>query len=311
MSESHNPNYRETYFQHPTLTKINGDPTYTGLAKLEREIKANGKSVPSILGGGSQGHLGLVSSHESYDRVSPGVPFTRPVLPVLPNLANSTANQIAVAEEAYAKTLHAFKTCSILERIIIQQVNTAVDPDCLANLIDDETGLLEGPVHNIMKHLFETYRAITPQTLTSAKAALETTTYNHAKPIANVFTAINEYANMADAANSGETPTQLINIGLIIITRSTLFGSDIRKWHGKTADQKTWTAFKTHFKEAQREIKRSQPAVTTDSLGYHQVNAATIVDQVIERLTTEQMQHESEQQDAANATQQDGMIEQM
>jgi hypothetical protein len=162
-----------------------------------------------------------------------------------------------------------------------------------------------------MKHLFRTYGAITPQTLTSAKAALETTTYNHAKPIANVFTAINEYANMADAANSAETPTQLINIGLIIITRSTLFASDIRKWHGKEAPEKTWTAFKHHFKEAQRNIKRSQPTVTTDSLGYHQVNAATIVDQVIERLTTEQMQHESEQQDAANATQQDGMIEQM
>jgi hypothetical protein len=182
MSES-NPNYRETYFQHPTLTKINGDPTYTGLAKLEREIKANGKSVPSTLGGGSQGHLGLVSSPESYDRVSPGVPFTRPVLPVLPDLSNSSEKQIRVASEAHAAKLQEFQTCNILERTIIQQVNTAVDPDCLADLIDDETGLLEGPVHNIMKHLFETYGAITPQTLTSAKAALETTTYNHAKPI--------------------------------------------------------------------------------------------------------------------------------
>jgi hypothetical protein len=105
MSESHNPNYRETYFQHPTLTKINGDPTYTGLAKLEREIKANGKSVPSTLGGGSQGHLGLVSSPQSYDRVSPGVPFTRPVLPVLPDLSNSSEKQIRVAQEAHAATL--------------------------------------------------------------------------------------------------------------------------------------------------------------------------------------------------------------
>jgi hypothetical protein len=203
-----------------------------------------------------------------------------------------------------------FKTCNILERTVIQQINTAVDPDCLADLIDDETGLLEGPVHDIMKHLFDTYGAITPQTLTSAKATLETTVYNHSKPISNIFTAINEYANMADAANSEETPTQLINIGLIIITRSTLFASDIRKWHGKEATEKTWKAFKTHFKDAQRDIKRSQPAVTTDTLGFHQVNTATIVDQVIERLTTDQLQHEA-QQEAANATQQDGMIEQM
>jgi hypothetical protein len=206
MSDNH-PNYREAYFQHPTLTKISGDPTYTSLAKLEREIKANGKSLPSTLGGGSQGHLGLVSSPHSYDRVSPGVPFTRPALPELPDLSGSTANQIAVAEEFYAKALEAFKMCNLLERTIIQQINTAVDPDCLADLIDDEIGLLEGPVHLIMTQLFETYGAITPQTLTSAKAALETTTYNHTEPITTVFTAINEYANMTEAVESAETPT--------------------------------------------------------------------------------------------------------
>ena len=201
--------------------------------------------------------------------------------------------------------MQSFKLCNIIERAIIQQINTAVDPDCLSDLIDNKTGLLEGPVHLIMAQLFETYGAITPQTLTSAKAALETTTYNHAKPITTVFTAINEYANMAEVAESAETPTQLINIGLIIITLSTLFSSDIRKWHSKEDTEKTWPAFKSHFKEAQRDIKRSQqPTVTTDSIGFHnQANAATIVDQVIERLSAEQMQHELQQQEMANATQ--------
>ena len=64
MSDSQ-PNYREAHlhFQHPSLTKISGDPTYKSLANLEKEIEANGKSVPSTLGGGSQGHLGLVSTY--------------------------------------------------------------------------------------------------------------------------------------------------------------------------------------------------------------------------------------------------------
>jgi hypothetical protein len=40
-------NYRENYFQHPSLMKISGgDPTYTiSLTKLKKECKANGKSV--------------------------------------------------------------------------------------------------------------------------------------------------------------------------------------------------------------------------------------------------------------------------
>jgi hypothetical protein len=77
-------------YQHPSLAKINSDPAYTSLARLEKECKANGKSIQSTLGGGNQGHLRLVSSVLAYERVSPGVPFERPVLPVLPNLTNGT-----------------------------------------------------------------------------------------------------------------------------------------------------------------------------------------------------------------------------
>jgi hypothetical protein len=73
MSDSLTINYRESYFQHPSLTKIDGDPTYTSLAKLARECKANGKSVATTLGGGLQGYLGLVCSAAAYERVSPGV----------------------------------------------------------------------------------------------------------------------------------------------------------------------------------------------------------------------------------------------
>ena len=119
--------------------------------------------------------------------------------------------------------------------------------------------------------------------------------------------------------------TQLINIGLIIITRSTIFSSNIGKWNSKPEADKTWPTFKAHFKEAQRDIKQSQLTITTDSLGFHgQANAAAIIDQVIERLTThhnpttttsaetiaeqQMQQHFSEM---ANASQQQSMMEQM
>jgi hypothetical protein len=290
MSVSH-INYRENYFQHPSLTRISGDPTYTSLAKLEKECKANGKSVSSTLGGGQQGHLGLVCNALAYNRVSPDVPFVRPLLPVLPDLTASTAPQIAEARQAYADRLAAFQACNLIERTIIQQINTALDADCLADLIDDDTGLLEGTIPEILQSLFDTYGDITPQSLTAAKAKVEGTTYNHSRPIVNLFTDINEYANMADAAHAAETTEQLINIGIIIITRSTIFASDIRKWHAKPDADKTWPLFKEHFRAAQKEIKRSQPAVTTDSLGFHgQANtASSIVDQVVDRLSAQQL----------------------
>jgi hypothetical protein len=77
-----------------------------------------------------------------------------------------------------------FQACNLIERTIIQQLNTAINKDCLADkLIDDETGLLEGTVPQILQNLFDTYRAITPQTLAAAKA----TTYNHSRPILTIL----------------------------------------------------------------------------------------------------------------------------
>ena len=95
--------------------------------------------------------------------------------------------------------------------------------------------------------------------------------------------AITAYSNMAGAANAAKTPAQLINIGLIIIARSTIFASDFRKWHDKPIALQNWTLFKEYFKLAQRAIKKSRPLITTDLLGFHQANAVSLVHQLSNR----------------------------
>ena len=113
-------NYRETYFQYLTLTKIRGDPTYLSLSELEKECRANGMSVQTTLGGGAQGHLGLTCSAPAYERVAPGTPFIRPVLPVLQQTANATGFQIEAARTIYDDELKVFHVCNLVERLIIQ-----------------------------------------------------------------------------------------------------------------------------------------------------------------------------------------------
>ena len=162
------PNYRETFFQHPTLTKIAGDPTYTSLAKLEREYEVNVKSVRSDLSRGAQGHLGLASTATAYTRIAPGTPFIRPSLPTLPT-TEGTAAVINAARQAYDDQMIAFNDCNTIERTIVQQINTALDNDVLAYLIDNFAGLLVGIIPEIMAQIYNTYSTITPQSLTAAK----------------------------------------------------------------------------------------------------------------------------------------------
>ena len=47
-------------FKFPSLTKINGRPTYAAISVMREELYANALAVPSSFGGGQLGHLGMV-----------------------------------------------------------------------------------------------------------------------------------------------------------------------------------------------------------------------------------------------------------
>ena len=72
--------YRSIYFAFPNLTPIDGEPDADILIKLKNQVKANASSVPSNLGGGANGYLGLVLSPATYAMVS-NIPFVQPAHP--------------------------------------------------------------------------------------------------------------------------------------------------------------------------------------------------------------------------------------
>ena len=61
---------KQTFFDYPKLTKIEGEPTIMTLLKLKNELKANAQSVPTVLGSGQHGHLGLVLTTAVYENVA-------------------------------------------------------------------------------------------------------------------------------------------------------------------------------------------------------------------------------------------------
>ena len=73
-------NYRLQYFTNKEITKISGEPTYYTLQNLHKQIKSNAASVPSTLGGGQHGHLGLVLDPLKYQTISL-ISFHQPVDP--------------------------------------------------------------------------------------------------------------------------------------------------------------------------------------------------------------------------------------
>ena len=50
------PDYKNQFFQHSELTRIQGEPTTASLINLQNEVKSNAASVHTTLGGGNHDH---------------------------------------------------------------------------------------------------------------------------------------------------------------------------------------------------------------------------------------------------------------
>ena len=80
MAQSGPVDYAKAYFLHQSLTPIQGEPDYSSLKILDKELKANVCRVTLDLGGGGYSHLGLVLTAHDYAMIS-AMMYVRPVHP--------------------------------------------------------------------------------------------------------------------------------------------------------------------------------------------------------------------------------------
>ena len=94
MVQNPNIDYTSTNFEYPVLTRITGQPDYTALKKIKDELQVNATSVPTDLGGGDHGHLGLVLTATEYANIS-ATPYLKPVHPGILTIPVGTAQHAA------------------------------------------------------------------------------------------------------------------------------------------------------------------------------------------------------------------------
>ena len=162
------PNYRENFFQHPTLTKITGDPTYASLAKLKRECKSNFKirlqrprqRIPRTPWPSEHSHS--LRRHRTRNSFHPSIPSY-----LIHHRRNSRGNQRR--PPSLRRQIDCLQRLQHHRADHCPKINTALDNDILADLIDDSTGLLIWIIPEIMGELYDTYGTVAPQSLTAAK----------------------------------------------------------------------------------------------------------------------------------------------
>ena len=222
------------YFEFPNLTKIHGEPNFDSIKKIHNQIKANCQSVQSNLSGGTFGHLDLVLNVQQYKLLF-NAPFIRPAHPgVLVIPPGTTQHRSALMRDQHAESLLVFNKVHNLEKALRQQIITAVESTYLAVLRNFQTNSINLSIDAIFQHLYDTYGNISPKSLQDYEDRIKTMIFDPTQPIDDVFNAVMDPADYAEATGAPYSQQQTINTSYNILSKTAKYGKWILEWNRKT-----------------------------------------------------------------------------
>ena len=263
------PDYKNQYFQHPELTRIQGEPTTSSLITLQNEVKTNAMTVHATLGGGNHGHLGLVLSPAEYAQIPNTAPYVRPAHPGAFNIAiNATQFQIIQTRETHHENLRRFNESNAVERTLLQQIVAAIEPRFLTALRDDNTQRIERTIPEVFQYLFDTYGDVTIEELKQMRHRMENLTFTPNEPVDSIFIEIDKYAKMCELAQAPLTTRQICDFGYMHMLKLLKYKSTLKEWNAKPVADQTWLNFKTLFRTAHRAMKKTGELQQHDGLNH-------------------------------------------
>jgi hypothetical protein len=157
------------------LKKIHGKTTYESLQNVSTELKVNASSVPSTLGGGQNGHSGLLLSNDQYITMAHAIPW---VTPGNPGTFDGPQIKAAAKESGKNsnKNLNSVKipTRHLSRNLLVDLIN----PIYLRAMLNRATGQYSTNIRALVLHLFATYGKITPQQVKAKEMELYNMHYN-------------------------------------------------------------------------------------------------------------------------------------
>ena len=292
-------------FPEPSISSISGEPNYADIKRVHDTLKNNATSVPSTLGGGAHGHLGLIMNDATYQTLTnnpfviPANPGNGPVI-----AANSTQAQIGAATRQYNQLYKCFHTCTRVDLALKQQIIQAFDSTYLESQKDPNTGYNNVSALGMITELYDLYGAIDAVDLENNAMRMKTP-WQPTSPITVLFKQIEDGLNFATAGSQPISVEQSINTAYLLIFATGHFSEECKQWNAKPPVQKTWPNFKRHFTKAYKDLKAMHKLQASLGTGV-QFGANSIIPAAVYNAATEYHRETTEAiHSLVNATQAD------
>ena len=273
-------------FPHPVISRQIGAPTYETINDVHTKLKANASSVPTTLGGGAHGLLGLMLGPATYLAIT-GHNFATPPNPgAQPVIAPGTTRpRIEGIVRAHASDLRTYQEASRTDQALKQILLDSFDDKYLRGLRNRHTAYAGSTALQLIQYLYTNYGVITQLDLNENETKMKSP-YDPAQPIEVLYDQIESAVEYADSAGAPFTDTQIVTTAYLLIFRTGLYKDACKEWNRRALAEKTWHNFKTDFTAAHRELIHFQQA--NQQAGFHQpgqANNAEIVNAYHEETT--------------------------
>ena len=265
--------YQSSYFKYKTPTPIRGLPTYSALKRLKTELQANASSVETDLGGGNHGYLGLVLTDAEYNSIPNTQPFVPPNYPP-PLTIPSTATPIQALQmkENHNEQKRLYYECKNVEKALLRHAQEALEDQYVAALVDPYTNLIVSDIPDTLEYLFYNFGKVSSEEVLQRESEVMSMTWLASDPIILLTKPLEDLNKLATHAGIPYTPKQILEKALAIIRATKDYELALTTWDNKPVNEKTWENLKTHFHEAQQQLK-SIRGPSMQQAGYHQANA--------------------------------------
>ena len=256
-------------FPQPTVPTIDGEPNYETIKAVHDILKSNAAAIPTTLGGGAHGQLGLVLNPAVYIVISDQA-YDRPANPGLtPNIpAGSTNAQIGVLTRNFNAEYKTYTECIRTDQALKQLLLGAVEDMYVSSLRNQYTGYTAVTTWDIITHLYDTYGQISDLDLDENEKRIKKK-YEPDQPIDVLFKQIEEAEEYATTGNSPFTARQIVNTAFLLIFATGAYEDECKTWKRRTTATKTWANFKSDFMQAyksRRDLQKLQKQATAGQL---------------------------------------------
>ena len=249
-------------------------PTSKHVRTLTKECNQCVSAVPTTLGGGAHGHLGLITPTAAYAAIDGTAAWEQPETPVLETFdAKEKAATVRAAELAFNADTKAYNDATAVEAKLKQMLLAAIPPAFIQELEHSVYGYSNVTCKQIIAHLTTNYGTITPEEL-DANIELLQAPIDLSKPLEERFALVKDCRQFATDGGDPITEAQAIRYLMATFRKSGVFGAAIHEWAQKATNQQTLTNLRTHFLAANKE--RLENNDTTASI-FGTANLATEV----------------------------------